>query len=80
MAKESFKDKDPLDVSLYLKDNGIKEDICEIFEGKQFIYFLFTDASYCLVYAHLATLYISTKRHHCGPFKENIHSQKEQYS
>ena len=30
---EAFQGKDPIDVSLYLKDNGMTESICEVFEG-----------------------------------------------
>ena len=33
---DEFKAKRPVDVGIYLKENGLSADICEIFEGEGF--------------------------------------------
>ena len=33
-----FQDKDPVDISLFLQDNGIKDTICRVFEGESFCF------------------------------------------
>ena len=34
MAEQDYKSKTPVEVAIFLKDNGISGDICDIFEGK----------------------------------------------
>lgn len=30
-----FADKMPVEVAVFLRENGVSDDICELFEGKQ---------------------------------------------
>ena len=34
MTKQDYKSKTAVDVAIFLKDNGISGDICDMFEGK----------------------------------------------
>ena len=34
MAEQEYKSKTPVEVAMFMKDNGVSGDICDVFEGK----------------------------------------------
>ena len=53
----SFEEKDSISVSLFLRDKGIHESICDIFEGIKFQFMLVIITKACSKLLAIAILY-----------------------